>query len=159
MNRVAIAAACFAAVLGIAESAFSQDILAEHKIRALKGLKTVAIVVRPGGSLSEDNASTSRKEWSDRLEVMLSQAIPSLGRSDTDRAWLELNLVTSDRGAALELSLYRWTTIVDSGEVVFSRVWTSGVYSFFGSAPNEELKKMLDKALTSFAADYLRANR
>jgi hypothetical protein len=61
MNRVAIAAACFAVALGTAEPSLSEDMLAKHKIRALKGLKSLAIVLRPGGSLSEANARL--KEW------------------------------------------------------------------------------------------------
>jgi hypothetical protein len=91
---------------------------------------------------------------------MLSRSVPSLGRSNTKnaRAWLELSLVTSDDGAALELSLYRWTRVVDSGEVVFSQVWTDSHFLFSG-ASDDELRKMLDKVVTSFAADYLRANR
>jgi hypothetical protein len=69
-----------------------------------------------------------------------------------------VELVTHDDGAAVELSLYRWTKVVDSGEVVFSKVWT-GAFFLFGRTREEDLKETLDTVLTSFAADYLRANR
>ena len=156
MNRIVIAAAFLSTTIGVAAPGASQDVLAEHKIRSLKGLAALAIVIRP----STDRDIASVKEWGDRLEVGLSRSIPSLGRSKTDnaRAWLELGMVTTSSGAALELSLYRWTRIIDSGEEVFSKVWSDSRFSF-GPTSDASLRDSLEKLVTSFSADYLRANR
>ena len=67
-------------------------------------------------------------------------------------------MVTTSSGAALELSLYRWTRIIDSGEEVFSKVWSDSRFSF-GPTSDASLRDSLEKLVTSFSADYLRANR
>jgi hypothetical protein len=160
MNKVVIWTALLATIVGIAKSGLAQDVVAENKIRGLKGLSSLAIVFRPG----TERDKSSAKEWDDRLEVILSRTIPSLGRSEPEKAkaWLELSMVTTPAGAALELSLYRWTKVMDSGEEIFTKVWWDSRY-LFGSAPNETLndasKEALEKLVTRFGADYFRANR
>ena len=155
MIRNAIVMALLAAV-GFARPVLGQDLLAEHKIRSLRGLSSVAIVIRPG--TDQDKAKV--KEWGDRLEVALTKAVPSLDRSKTDsaRAWLELGVVSTSSGAALNLGLYRWTRIIDSGDEVFTIVWQDSRFIFGGSA-DSSLGESLDKLVTSFAADLARANR
>ena len=146
----------FLAAFSVARPVAGQDVLAEHKIRSLRGLSSVAIVIRP--STDQDRANV--KEWGDRLEVALTRAVPSLGRSKTDdaKAWLELVVVSTSSGAALELGLYRWARIIDSGEEVFSKVWSDSKF-MFGSPSDSSLRESLDQLVTSLAADLARANR
>lgn len=155
MSRVAIVTALLL-TFAVARPAFSQIILAEHKIRSLKALSAVAIVIRPG--TDQDRANVG--EWGDRLEVALTRIIPSLGRSKTDeaRAWLELSVVSTNSGASLELGLYRWTRIIDSGEEVFSKVWSDSRF-MFGDTSESSLRESLDRLVTGFAADVARASR
>lgn len=140
----------------LAEPCLSQDALAEHKIRGLKGLRTLAVVVRP----NTPREIASLKEWGDMVELGLHRNVPELNRSDVKSApaWLELNVITTDAGGFLELSVYRWAKVLDSGEDVFSKVWWDSRV-VFGGVSKKSLQESLDALLTSFAADYFRAKR
>lgn len=135
--------------------ALSQDILSEQKILGLKGLTPVAVVVRP----NTPREIFTPKEWGAMIEVQLSRDLPKLGRTDVDKskAWLELSVVTTDLGGVFELSLYRWTRILDSGEVVFSKVWSES-RMVFGAVSRASGREALETLVTTFAADYLRGN-
>ncbi len=91
---------------GLPEPSLAQDVLRAEKIKGLKGLESVALVLREDAPLEV----MSRKQWSDRLEVRLSREAPELGRSDPKNApaWLELSIISSHDGGVVELSLYRW---------------------------------------------------
>lgn len=135
----------------------AQDIHVAHRVRALKGLTKVALVMRP----TMQPEIMPNKEIGDMLEVMLSRAAPELGRLPTTnvaRDWLELALTSTDHGFAVELSLYRWTRVVDTGEQVFSTVWSDARYGFGASSKNA-IRDSTDALVTAFAADYSRAKR
>ena len=133
-----------------------QDALAEYKVKGLKGLRTVSVVIRP----NTPREVASLKEWGDMLEVGLHRVVPelTLSKATNGPAWLELSVVTTDAGGAIEISVYRWVKVLDSSEEIFSKVWSDSRF-VFGSVSKESLRESLDTLLTSFAADFIRAKR
>ena len=133
-----------------------QDVLAAHKGNALKGLRSVAVVIRH----NTPREVASLKELRDMVEVGLHQKVPDLMVSDTIKSsdWFELNIITTDAGAFVEIGLYRWVRVLASGEEVFAKVWSDSRASF-GPVSKQNLQEALDSLLTSFAADYLRSKR
>jgi hypothetical protein len=79
----------------------SQDILAQHRIDALKGLSEISIILRPNAQ----SEVLSVREVGDYLEVTVRRRLPELRISSNSAsvpAWLELSYVSTDRGATLE---------------------------------------------------------
>lgn len=140
----------------LSEPCLGQDVLAEHKVKGLKGLRTLSVVIRP----NTPREIASLKEWGDMLEVGLHRVVPELTLSKaTDApAWLELSVVTTDAGGVLEISVYRWVKVLDSSEDIFSKVWWDSRF-VFGGVSKKSLQESLDALLTSFAADFFRAKR
>ena len=135
----------------------SQDILAQHRIDALKALSEISIVLRPNAQ----SEVLPVREVGDYLEVTVRRRLPELrisANSASVPAWLELSYISTDRGATLELRMYRWATLVASKKVVFVPVW-SDFRGIFGSYDKERFLETVDILVTSLAADYLRANR
>jgi len=155
MNRVLATITFFITVMAF-QQCFAQDELSVHKVNALKGLNSIDIVIRP----NTPREILTLKEWEDIIEVSLHRKIPSLAVSGTKKFsnWFELSIITTDVGAFMEISLYRWVKILTSGEDVFAKVWWDS-RAIFGGVSKQYLKQSLDDLLTSFAADYLRANR
>ncbi|MBI2998300.1 MAG: hypothetical protein HYY46_07570 [Deltaproteobacteria bacterium] len=137
-------------------SSLGQDPLAGHKVKGLKGLRTLALVIRP----NTPREVASLKEWADMVELRLHRNVPDLTLSDAANApaWLELSIITTEAGGFLELSVYRWVKVLASGEETFSKVWWDS-RAIFGGVSKEALQDSLDTLLTSFAADYFRAKR
>jgi hypothetical protein len=102
----------------------------------------------------------SLKEWGDMIEIGLHRKIPDLVVSDTKKSsdWFELNIITTDAGGLVEISLYRWVRLLASGEEVFTKVWWES-RAIFGGVSKQAVQESLDTLLTSFAADYLRSKR
>jgi hypothetical protein len=155
MKRAVLAFLLCATPFILSAPCFGESPFTEHKIKALKGLRTVAVVVRP----NTQQEVVSRQEWGDMVEGGLHRHVPDLTRSDPQSApaWLELRILTTDAGGALELSVYRWVTVMDSGEDVFSKMWWDSRI-VFGEFSKKELQGLLEALLTNFAADYSRAN-
>ncbi len=141
-----------------AEPCLGQDVLAASRVSALKGLRSLAVVVRP----NTPKEVATVKEWGDMITVGLARNVPAISVSDSTSsqgvAWLELSVIATDRGAVLVLSLYRWVRVRDSGEDVFTPIW-SDLRAQFGDVSRSSLESPLDALITGFAADYLRANR
>lgn len=156
MKHVLLTLVLLATAVFLTEPCLGQDPLAEHKIRGLKGLRTLAVVVRP----NTPGEIATLKEWVDMVELGLHRDVPELKVSDATNArdWLELSVITTDAGGFLQLSVYRWAKILDSGEDVFSNVWSDSRV-VFGGVSKRSLRESLDALLTSFAADYFRAKR
>lgn len=133
-----------------------QDVLAAHKVNALKGLRSVAVVLRP--NMPREVATI--KEWGDMIEVGLHRKVPDLVVSDTNKSsdWFVLNVITTDAGGFVEICLYRWVRVLASGEEVFAKVWSES-RAIFGWVSKQSVQESLDTLLTSFAADYLRSKR
>ncbi len=141
-----------------AEPCLGQDALAASRVSALKGLRSLAVVLRP--NTYKEVATV--KEWGEMVRVGLARNVPAISVSDSTSspsvAWLELGVMTTDRGAVLVLSLYRWVGLRDSGEDVFAPVWWD-LRAQFGDVSRTTLQQSLDALITGFAADYVRANR
>ena len=157
MKHAFLALVLLATALIVCKPCFGQDALAGNMIKGLKNLRSVAVIVRP----NTPREIASLKEWGDMVEVGLRRNVPDLGRLDDAQkagAWLELSVITTDAGGFLELSLYRWVKVVDTGEEIFSKVWWDSRV-VFGGISKRSLQDALDALLTSFAADYSRARR
>jgi hypothetical protein len=134
----------------------SQDPLAKHMVNGLKELRAAAPVLR----LNLQNTTLTEKEWCDMILVGLHRAVPELKLPDPKDCsdWLELSVITSSTGAELAVSVLRRVKILDSGEEVVAKVWWDS-RAIFNGVSKEALREGLDVLLTSFAADYLRANK
>jgi len=156
MRRLIFVTAFLAGFVIRFEPCFGEDPLAATKVSVLKGLRSVALLVRA----STPNEMANAGEWSDMATVGLARNAPAIKISDSNSAnvdWLVVEVRTTDRGAVLTLYLHRWVRVRDSGEEVFAPVW-SDYTALFGGVSKSDLKGALDTLLTSFAADYLRAN-
>jgi len=155
MKRALLTATVLAASAFMARPCVAQDPLSQHKVRGLKNLHSIAIVLRS----NTPKEIASPKEWSDFLAVGLHQMVPDLiiaPSADSASDWMELNIVTTDAGAFLELSVYRWVRLLATGDRVFTKVWWDQRV-ILGATDRTLLHDPLDALLTSFAADYLRA--
>ena len=157
MNRVlTILMFLIPAIMG-SQSCLGQDALAADKVNALKGLHSVAIVLR----LNTPREVASLKEWADMIEVGLHRRVPDLiVESDTKKAsnWFELDIITTNEGGFIEICLYRWVRVLESGEEVVAKVWWDA-RAIFGGVSKQAVQESIDTLLTSFAADYLRSKR
>jgi len=158
MRRFFLVITFLAELIMRSDLCFGQDALAPSRVSALKGLRSLAVVLRP----NTPKEVATVKEWGDMVTVGLARNAPAITVSDSTNspnvAWLELGVMTNERGAVLVLSLHRWVRVRDSGEDVFAPVW-SDLRAHFGGVSKRDLQGSLDTLLTSFAADYLRANR
>lgn len=154
MKHTLLAFVFLAAQVILTEACFGQDPLAEHKITGLKKLLTIAVVLR----LNTPREIASPKEWNDMVLLGLHRHAPDLKVADTTNApaWLELNVATTDAGGFLQLSVYRWVKVLDSGDKTFAKVWWDS-RAGFGHISRSSLQELLDELLVSFSADYLRA--
>jgi hypothetical protein len=144
------------ALLGLTSAAYSQDWQAESRINALKGLPSVALVFRQNMPVEV----YSLKDWSNLIEVGLRRNTPELrilATQDTPN-WLELSVVTTDSGGAIELSVLRWVKVSATGQEVVAKVWNESRF-VFGSVSKESLKDSLDSMILSLSADFSRAKR
>ncbi len=146
------------------EPSFGQDFLAPHKIRGLKGLRDVAITLRPNALVE----IASQKEWSDMVEAGLRREVPELGRLEgvpdlglsevqKTQGCIELSYITSKRGGVIELSVYRWVNVLGSGQNILAKVWWDSRYLEGELYSKKDWREAVDTLLTSFAADYSRA--
>lgn len=134
-----------------------QDPMRDHRITALKGLKDVALVVRP----NVKSEVLSHKEIFDAYELNLKQRISELQvnkRAENSKNWLELSYITLSKGGFVEISLYRWVTVIATGEDVFAKVWDDKRV-ILRAFERDDLRETIDTLLISFAADFVRANQ
>ncbi len=145
-----------ALMLGLAFCVSAQEFNATSKIAALRAVTRVAIVIRP--NLKEEIYSL--KELGQVSNVVLKGRLPQLEQVDTSETqnWLELTITTAENGAALELSLYKWVTVDETGESVFCHVWTNSQY-IFGEPTRQAIKGAIDDLAISFASDYAQAEK
>ena len=156
MRYAIVPFALLTSVLAVAPPTQAQDLLAEHRISGLKALTSVAVLIRP----NTPREIASLKEWTDIVELGVHRNIPELvlSESATARAWLLLTIITTDEGAVVELSVYRWVRVLDTGVDTFSSVWSDSRV-VFGGISRSSLEPLLNALLTSFAADYFRSKR
>jgi hypothetical protein len=136
MKRTVLALLLVITSFALSPPCFGQDTLADHKVRGLKGLSAVARVFR----FNTQTGIISPKEWTDMVELRLHREVPELKFTGTDNdaaPWLELSVITTDRGAVLELSVYRWVRVLDSKEEIIAKVWWNKV-GLFGTVSKKE---------------------
>lgn len=108
MRRSFLVIALLAGFIIRVQPCLGQDALAADEVNALKGLRSVAVVLRP--TTYKEVATV--KEWHDMVRVRLARDAPAISVSDSTSSpsvdWLDLRVITTDRGAVLRLSLYRW---------------------------------------------------
>lgn len=131
-----------------------QDPIRDHRIAALKGLKDVDLVLRP----NVKSEVLSHKEIVDTCELSLKQRIPELQVKESSKNWLEICYITSLNGGFVEISLYRWVTVIATGEDVYAKVWDDKRV-ILGPLGRADLREFIDTLLISFAADFTRANQ
>jgi hypothetical protein len=120
MKRTVLALLFVITSFTLSPSCFGQDVLADNRVRGLKGLSTVSLAFRP----NTPTEIISLKEWGDMVELRLHRDIPELKLTDTNNPpWLELGIITSDAGGFLGLSVYRWVRVLDSKEEILAKVW------------------------------------
>ncbi len=121
--------------------AAAQDPFANSKIAALRGLSTVALVFRDNSTLEV----LSRKELAAIAEVSLAHNTPDLRilGPDASSNWLELSVVSTEQGCAIEVALYRWVKISATGEEVTAKVWSDSRY-IFGTVSGPAMRNSLE---------------
>jgi len=134
-------------------TAYGQDVLREHRINALKGLKEV----RHWHQSNVRYEVLTTEEIADLVTLGLKQKIPRLSVKEEADSWFVVSYVMSTEGGAVGIRLYRWATLTDTGKKLLTPVWIGERY-ILGSMTREAFRESLDTVLTRFAADYIRAN-
>jgi len=137
-----------------AGTAHAQDPMQDHRITALKELKDVQLLLRP--NVKEEVLSD--KEILDTFELNMKKRIAELQVNQNSKNWLVLSYITYPNGGLVEVSLYRWVTIIATGEDVFAAVWDDKRI-IIGRFERNDLREFIDTLLVSFAADFMRANK
>src|SRR5262245_52066940 len=129
--------------------------LEAHRIAGLRRLPELAIVLRPTGK-----ELLTMKEIHDIAFVFIKAKIPVLKFSDTKNAsaWLEIQYITAADGGLIRLALHRWIVITGTGEEAFRPIWDN-LLLITGQFTRQHFQETLERLLTSFAADYYRANQ
>lgn len=143
-------------ILAAPEHLCAQDNLRTHRIAGLRKLPEVALVLQPGDRNVE---LLTTKEIGDIVFVFLKTKIPSLklARLEDWSSWLEVEYRTQTNGGLIRVALYRWVTISGTGESVLTTTWHNSLL-VTGRLNRQDFKEALEEVLTSFAADYYRAN-
>lgn len=134
-----------------------QDYMRDHRIRGLKGLKDVALVMRPNVKWE----IMTFKEISDTFELKLKQQFPELQVKrviEGSKDLLELSYITHSNGGFVEISLYRWVSVIATGEDVYAKVWDDKVVCP-SRIERTDLRESIETLLVSFGADFIRANQ
>jgi len=152
MSRKEFIVLCACAWFSLSSMLVAQDPLREHRIKALKSLDSVGNVLRPNALVEV----LSQKEINDLITVELKQKIPQLKLQTESSNWLELSYITVSSVCFIELSLYRWATVIDSSEDIYTEVWAD--QRVIVGCSRESFRETVDTLTTSFAADYYRAN-
>jgi hypothetical protein len=151
-----LSTAVFALILSFPGIAQAQDFRDEHRVRALRNMKDVAIVVR--ANTPKEVASIS--EFADMVQVSLGRNAPSLRVMSTENSsnWLEISVIAAEQGGKVEISVYRWVRLRATGEDVVAKVWDRSE-SIFGGVSRQAMRESIETLVTRFSADYLRATR
>jgi hypothetical protein len=139
-----------------ASAAQGQNFLDEHKIKALKGLKVVHPVLRANVTgfkvLSHD-------EIFDYLEFSLRQRIPELQYGKEGGNMLELSYITDPAGGLIEITVYRWVTVIATGEDIIANVWNDKRVFMGGRPERKSMREVIDEIVLQLALDFMRANQ
>ena len=146
----------FALILGLPGVPQAQDFRDEHRVKALRNMKDVAIVVRT----NTPNEVASVSEFADMVQVSLGRNAPSLGVASTDNSanWLEISVIAVEQGGRVEISVYRWVKLRATGEDVVAKVWDRSE-SMFGGVSRQAMRESIETLVARFSADYLRATK
>jgi hypothetical protein len=139
-----------------ANSSLAADVLKPDQIKSLRGLKEIYLVYRPG-----DTRITNFQELVDHISLSLRRKVPELREKKDADAWMEISYSETELGAYVAIYVHQWAKLQRSDERLFVATWHS-YKSTFGKMDadgiKQHLRSMSDDILTSFAADYYRAN-
>ena len=130
-----------------------QGLLRDQRITSLKGLEDVAILFYPN-VLTE---VLTFKEIVDVFKLNLKQLIPELELKKDSRNWLILSYITNGEGGFVEISLYRWVTVIANGEDIYAKVWDDKKITL-GQFDGKIMRESMNTLLVSFALDFSRSN-
>ena len=151
------------AVLGVllftSQTGRAQDVMAEHRIRGLKKLSSVFLVF--GVNDKTDKHVFNEKELADFITVALARDVRTLTvkQDPSTRDWLELSLILTDRGASVEVCVHRWVRLLGTDTDFLATTWQKSQLSLGSNVGLSAIKGTVQDLLTSFAADYIRANQ
>ena len=135
----------------------AQDVLADHRIRGLRGLHSVVLVSQP----NDERQIVNMKELDDFTTVLLGRDIRELkiARTLEDTPnWLQTTYIITDRCGTIQLAVLRWVRLLGTNTEMMAKIW-SDERALIGPVTLTQIKKAHEDLLMSFAADYIRANR
>ena len=158
MRRLLFVSALLGMVLFTSQGTRAQDPFAEHYIAGLKGLRSAHLVFGVAGK-----GPLNLKELADFITVELARALPGFKLIEDPKVpnWLKVSFITTARGSyPTTLNVYRWVTLLDTKTDLLAVTWTRTLLDA-GDRPESQasVKEILQTLLTSFAADYIKANR
>ena len=140
------------------QSAHAQDALASQKIDGLRGVRSAALVFR-----MNDKTSIDVKSLSDVIIAELAKSIPAFKMTDAPEHspnWVEISIIGSGAATVVKVSVYRWVTLLGTKTDFIATTWENLRLRVGGlDSTQEAAKDLLHDLLTSFAADYIRANQ
>lgn len=144
-----VAAIC---TIGVSRPLHAQ--MPESRQVVLKGLTRVATVYR----LNANAQTLPPREWDDIVRIALHRALPEMKVDSTAApgvAWLELDVISDERGGSIALSLMRWVTINDTKTTAFAPVWSTS-RALVGGFSRQLAQDAIESLINEFAADVIR---
>jgi hypothetical protein len=159
MRRVLQLSAVLGVLLFTSQTGRAQDVMAEHRIRGLKKLSSVFLVF--GVNDKTEKHVFNEKELADFITVALARDVRALTvKQDSNTPdWLELSLILTDRGASVEICVRRWVRLLGTDTDFLATTWQKSQLNVGGTTDLFAIKRTVQDLLTSFAADFIRANQ
>jgi hypothetical protein len=150
------------AVLGVllftSQVGRAQDVLAEQQILGLRGLNSVYVVFSVSDKTKEQ--IFRQQDVANFVTVALARDVRKLKVSGDPKTaeWLEVSVVLRDNAAFIDIRVHRWVTLIGTRTDFFATAWGNSTLVSGGTLTMSKLKEAVQTLLTSFAADYIRAN-
>ena len=136
----------------------AQDVLAEQQILGLRGLSAVYLVFSVSDKSKEQ--IFRQQDVANFITVALARDVRKLKVTGDPKTadWLEVAVVLRDSAAFVDLRVHRWVTLTGTWTDFFATAWANSTLVSGGTLSMSKLKEAVQTLLTSFAADYIRAN-
>ena len=139
-----------------ANTAQGQNFLHENKIKGLQGLKVVQTQFRRNVMGFK---VLSLDEIFDDFEFSMRQRLPELQYGKEGGNILELSYITDSDGGFVEVNIYRWVTLMATGEDIIANVWNDKRVIMGGRPDRKSMRKCIDEIVLQLALDFMRANQ